>query len=78
MYVVHFRDNESYDKWASENGISPERRAFDKFAGHQVLEADEDFEDQSFATSVHSTSLTESLLRLIKVSTSIPKTLCFQ
>ena len=59
-------DNASYDKWASENGISPERRAFDKFAGHEVLEADEDFEDQSFATR-------RSLDFVDKVVTSINK-----
>ena len=59
-------DNASYDKWASENGISPERRAFDKFAGHDVLEVDEDFEDVSFATR-------RSLDFVDKVVTSINK-----
>lgn len=42
---------ESYDKWASENGISDFRRAFQKFKAEEIIKNEEDFEDVSIPTN---------------------------
>lgn len=74
LYIGNSVD--SYDKWASENGISPARRAFQKFKAPEILRAEEPFEDVSYASnrSLDAVDKVDAILERMKAAGSTLKT----
>lgn len=75
MLYIH-SSNESYDKWASDNGISPTRRAFQKFKANEIINNEEPFEDVSYASnrSLDAVDSVDGVLARMKASGSTLKT----